>query len=143
MNSISIVNGQLAQILNNFKDELLNSDLSKLNFKQPDATKDYHYFCSTELLNELKGKKIVEQDRNPLNIDLKYTDLNKLYLKLETNLARWDNQQGYIVAKPGTASLKEKMFQKNALASIYPPNGYMSWHTNVNSPGYNVFINLE
>jgi len=140
MNSIPIINEHLAQILNDFKDELLSNDLSKLKFKQRDVTKDYHYFCSTELLNELKGKRIVVQDRNPLCIDIKYTYLNELYLKLDANLAKWDNQQGYIVAKPRTASLKEKMFQQNALASIYPPNGYMSWHTNTDAPGYNVLL---
>ena len=140
MNSIPIVNEQLAQILNNFKDELLSNDLSKLNFKQPDATKDYHYFCSTELLNELKGKKIVEKSDDGFNISLQTTFLKELNLQLNENLAEWDNQEGYIVARPKFVSVRKKMFETNALAAVYPANGYMAWHTNADAPGYNVLL---
>lgn len=140
MNSIPIVNRQLAQILDNFKDELLSNDLSKLNFKQPDATKDYHYFCSTELLNELKGKKIVEQAYAGFNITLQNTFLKELNLQLNENLAEWDNQEGYVVARPKFVSVRKKMFEVNALAAVYPANGYMSWHTNADAPGYNVLL---
>lgn len=140
MNSIPIVNEQLAQILNNFKDELLSNDLSKLNFKQPDATKDYHYFCSTELLNELKGKKIVEKAYDGFNISLQTTFLKELNLQLNENLAEWDNQEGYIVARPKFVSVRKKMFETNALAAVYPANGYMAWHTNADAPGYNVLL---
>ena len=140
MNSIPIVNEQLAQILNNFKDELLSNDLSKLNFKQPDATKDYHYFCSTELLNELKGKKIVEKAYDGFNISLQTTFLKELNLQLNENLAECDNQEGYIVARPKFVSVRKKMFETNALAAVYPANGYMAWHTNADAPGYNVLL---
>lgn len=30
--------------------------------------------------------------------------------------------------------------RNNALAAVYPPGGYISWHTNANAPGYNVLF---
>lgn len=140
MNSIPIINHQLEQILNNFKDELLSNDLSKLEFKQNDPSKDYHYFCSTELLNEVKDKKIVEQADDAWNVSLQKTFLSELGSQLNTNLAEWDNQQGYIVANPRSVSVRKKMFENNALAAVYPPKGYMTWHTNADAPGYNILL---
>jgi hypothetical protein len=138
MNSIPIVNQQLENILNNFKDELL-SNSSKLKFKQRDVTKDYHYFCSEERLNELKHK-VIGQTSDAWFLGLENTKLSDLNSQLNTNLAEWDNQRNYIVAKPRFVTERKKMFDTNALSAVYPANGYMSWHTNADASGYNVLL---
>ena len=85
MNSISISNIQLSEILNNFKDEILSNDLSKLNFRQGNVTKDNHYFCSIDLLNDLKNKEmIVLSEISSYRID-KSLEINKnklVYLQM-------------------------------------------------------------
>ena len=140
MNSIPIVNQQLENILNNFKDELLSKDLSILEFdKSKKDENDYHYFCSEDRLNNLKNK-IIGQSADARCVGLEKTKLSGLNSQLNTNLAEWDNQQGYIVAKPRFVSVRKKMFDTNALSAVYPANGYMSWHTNADAPGYNVLL---
>ena len=140
MKSIPIVNEQLAQILNNFKDEILSNDLSKLNFRQRDATKDNHYFCSIDLLNDLKNQKTIEQSKDAKCVNIDNTFLKEINSKLNADLDEWNEQKGYIVVKPKFVSLRKKMFDQKALGVIYPANGYMSWHTNADASGYNVLL---
>lgn len=140
MNSIPIINQKLEKILNDFKDELLANDLSILGFKNIENPNDYQFFCSTERLNDLKSQKILEQADDAICISLSKTSLSELNSKLNTNLADWDEQKGYIVARPRFVSVRKQMFDNNALAAVYPANGYMSWHTNADAPGYNVLM---
>jgi len=137
MNSIPIVNRQLVQILNNFKDEILSNDLSKLNFRQRNATKDNHYFSSIDLLNDLKNQEMIDHTKNAKLVNIDNTFLKEINSKLDADLDEWDEQKGYIVPK---SSVRKKMFDQKVLGVIYPPSGYMSWHTNSDDFGHNVLL---
>jgi len=137
MKSISIVNRQLSQILNNFKDEILRNDLSKLNFRHYGATKDKHYFCSIDLLNDLKNQKTIDDTKDAKFVNIDNTPLKEINSKLDTDLDEWDEQKGYTVVN---SSIRRKMFDQKVLSVIYPASGYMSWHTNANDFGYNVLL---
>jgi len=137
MNSIPIVNRQLVQILNNFKDEILSNDLSKLNFRQRNATKDNHYFSSIDLLNDLKNQEMIDHTKNAKLVNIDNTFLKEINSKLDADLDEWDEQKGYIVPK---SSVRKKMFDQKVLGVIYPASGYMSWHTNSDDFGHNVLL---
>jgi hypothetical protein len=137
MNSIPIVNRQLVQILNNFKDEILSNDLSKLNFRQRNATKDNHYFCSIDLLNDLKNQETIDRTKNAKLVNIDSTFLKEINSKLDADLDEWDEQKGYAVPK---SSIRRKMFDQKVLGVIYPASGYMSWHTNSDDFGHNVLL---
>jgi len=140
MKSISIINRQLLQILNNFKDEILSNDLSKLNFRQHGATKDNNYFCSIDLLNDLKNQETIEQTKDAKLVNIDNTFLKEINSKLDAHLDEWDEQKAYTVVKSKFVSIKEKMFDKKVLGVIYPARGYMSWHTNSDDYGHNVLL---
>ena len=140
MNSISVINIQLSQILNNFKDEILSNDLSKLNFRQGNVAKDNHYFCSIDLLNDLKNKEMIDHTNDAKCVNIDSTFLKEINSKLDADLDEWNEQKSYIVVKSKFVSLKQKMFDKKVLGVIYPASGYMSWHTNANDSGYNVLL---
>ena len=140
MNSISISNIQLSEILNNFKDEILSNDLSKLNFRQGNVTKDNHYFCSIDLLNDLKNKEMIDHTNDAKYVNIDSTFLKEINSKLDADLDEWNEQKSYTVVKSKFVSLKQKMFDQKVLGVIYPASGYMSWHTNANDFGHNVLL---
>lgn len=138
MNFIPIINQKLQDILNNFKDELLSQDLSLLNLDKINDI-DYNHFCSLEHLANIKNK-IIGRPLNQRTVGLSGTPLHELNLKLNLSLAEWDDHKGYYIIRPGMVTERKGMFDKNALATVYPKNGYMEWHTNADVPGYNVLF---
>lgn len=141
MKSIHIENNKLIEILDNFKNELLLKDLTELDFFKQEIDKEKKVnACSEEYLDNITGKMIGRtEDAITFNVLLesKFEDTSK---KLNNDLAEWDNHQGYIVAVPGRATLRHEKFSRNALATIYPKDGYMAWHNNHDAPGYNVLF---
>jgi hypothetical protein len=135
MKSITIVNNRLAEILDNFKKDIF---LKKESYfiKEEINEEEKVRACSKEYLDDVKDKMIGRtHDCKTSNVD-QYQEA----LKLNADLAEWDNHQGYIVSQRGVASLRYEKFSKNALATIYPKNGYMAWHNNNDAPGHNVLF---
>jgi hypothetical protein len=138
MKSVSVLNLELLEILNEFKNlwqdnvELLEKSM---HLSCNDAEREDYIskeYCN-KIINmgnlhggfpeKLKGYSLKESDRHRSQlkadsdfiISKKYIDLNsKLQILLGTN--------------------------HNALCNVYPPGGFISWHNNANASAYNLIF---
>lgn len=135
MRSVNIKNNEILNILNEFKNIWWNkreTDLTKFKLTCEEANRrDY---ISTEYKNKiinmssahdgypekLKGYNIKLDFDN--NLKFSDTTINNDYIKINEKLQQ-------IL---GT--------RHNALCSIYPPGGFISWHNNANASSYNLIF---
>jgi hypothetical protein len=140
MKIIPIVNSQLVDILNNFKNELLANGLQEHKFviQEIDEGKKVNA-CSKDYLENIKTK-MIGRTEDAITLNILESDFKESISKLNADLAEWDNHQGYLVVTPGRATLRYEKFSRNALSTVYPKDGYMAWHNNHDAPGYNVLF---
>jgi hypothetical protein len=138
---VPIINQRLKQILDNFKDEILNNDESVFQFEKNKSSElDRHNSCSLEYLEKIRNNLSVGKAYDAWCSGLNSGVLADNVKKLNVDLSEWDNQNYYFVPRPGFVSIRQQMFETNALATIYPANGFMSWHNNSDASGHNVLF---
>ena len=128
MTAVSINNKEILEVLNSFKD-LWYSDLDtfKENAQLHSHEKDRQDYISDEYCNKVMGigqghdgfpevvKSYDLKNQKSIEYSKKYFELNT---KLQTLLATYNN----------------------ALCTVYPPEGFISWHNNANASAYNLIF---
>jgi|TARA_R110000822_G_scaffold66857_7_gene163200 hypothetical protein len=128
MTAVSINNKEILEVLNSFKD-LWYSDLdtfkenAHIHFNEKDR-QDYisDEYCK-KIMSKSKGhdgfpevvKSYDLKNQKSIEYSKKYFELNT---KLQTLLATYNN----------------------ALCTVYPPEGFISWHNNANASAYNLIF---
>ena len=135
MKSVNIKNKEVLEILNEFLDiwwDKKETDLTKFYLSAKDANRDDYISDEYKLKiinkrsfhsgypEKLRGYNIkIDVDGNPNLTDL---EINKNYIKI--------NEKLQILLST----------RHNALCSVYPPGGFISWHNNANAPSYNLIF---
>jgi hypothetical protein len=138
MKSVNIQNKEILEILNEFLDlwwDKRDTDLKKFHLHAKDSNrKDY---ISDEYKNNIINKGI-EHDGYPEKI-------RSYSLKLSTGNNDTVLVQCDPVISKNYIKINEKLqnvlsTRHNALCSVYPPDGFISWHNNANAPSYNLIF---
>lgn len=130
MNPIDINNDRVLDILE--KARKLIEDGVYESYKLNAASEDAERWVNREYLDYIidLGKK---HDGFPVS--------SKSYNMGNEPATRVKKQEHYErVQNLKTELIAELGVRYNALFSIYPPGGYISWHNNQNAPGYNVLL---
>ena len=137
MNNIPIKNKKILEALNNFLWYYDNKDIVAKNLKLHGKAEDRQYFVSDEYRD-----KIIHMDEKHdgfpecgHNWGLKCDD----HQVLEGH----DTERVELMEKFN--NLDEQLCsllctRNNALAAMYPPGGYLSWHNNANASAYNLIF---
>lgn len=132
MKNIEINNSKLSDKLYEWSDYILDINPAKLIFTHGIVNgNDYEYVVTENCLNSFKEDKFYPDDS--FLFDFNYTvdktdDFIPYYHDFVWHLTNIDN----------VVSSSER-----TLASIYPPDGFIGWHTNSNRPGYNIIFTFS
>jgi hypothetical protein len=141
MRSIKIENKEILSILNSFKDIFYNDiETFTKNVKESCSDKNREDFISDEYLT-----KLIKMGSSHGG----YPEVCKAYSLKETlsNKSKEENPstENRIIYAKRYAELNSKLqtilsTYNNALCSVYPPGGFISWHNNANAPAYNLIF---
>jgi len=135
MKSVNIKNKEILNILNEFKDiwwDKRETDLTKFYLGGKDANRENYISdeYKIKIMNmgsfhegypeKLKGYSL-KLDIND-NTKLSDIEINKKYIQVNEKIQQ-------ILST-----------RHNALCSVYPPGGFISWHNNANAPSYNLIF---
>ena len=135
MKSVDIKNKEILDILNEFIDlwwDKKETDLTKFYLGAKDANREKYISdeYKIKIMNmgsfhegypeKLKGYSLKLDFNN--NTKLSDIEINKKYIQVNEKIQK-------------TLSTRH-----NALCSVYPPGGFISWHNNANAPSYNLIF---
>ncbi len=148
MTSVNIVNNEVLDTLNEFKD-LWYNDL--------ESFKKHAYLINANNEKNKREENISDAYKKKIMADYKDHDgypecLYGYTFKQVKTSDYWDR-----TPRSDDDKIKEKYFndnyirlnkklssilstRANALAAVYPPGGYIGWHNNANAPSYNIVL---
>jgi len=140
MKNVVIKNTEVLDALDEYKDFLMRGDIDDhLFLMAEDKKEDREYYTGPEFL-----KKVISQGENHGG----YPDVMRSYTGLmpaksgENNRYKSSKSQEFVDASSRLNSrLMEVLSARtNTLNTVYPPDGFISWHNNANASGYNILF---
>lgn len=133
MRNVTIKNKELLSVLNEYSDLVYNLDLSKIGYEQ--------YWRNANNVDEAVSVECLEKTKldskhegfplDSFGYDFLFTSQYKfthLYEEFEEYKTR----------------INEVLGSKfSSLMMVYPPNGFIGWHTNENCHGYNIILSYS
>lgn len=136
MKSVTIRNGETLGVLNEFLDiwwDKRETDLKNFRLHSKDVNRED--YINDEYKNKIINQGVMHEGypEQMYAYSLKNAISNNVILNYDNHI-----HDNYI-------KLNEKMqinlsTRHNALCSVYPPGGFISWHNNANAPSYNLIF---
>jgi hypothetical protein len=138
-------NPELMEILNDFINDLMENDLSKLNIHNVNNAKRIwgelpddqpgDYYTSPEHLEHMQNKKYIGELKRENGFAEATYGSNMSHAD-----ARAPKEIADIISKVNNDLLAFFGSKFNAVSMYYPQGGFMGWHNNGNASGYNILL---
>lgn len=140
MKSVKVLNPEVLQILNEFKDIWYdNLELMKSTFflDHPDSNRE-------EYIGDEYRNKIINMGRAHNGYPEKLKGYSLKDIGGDKQFAKKRAESGFLIPKK-YVELNTKLqtilgTNSNALCAVYPPDGFIAWHNNANAAAYNLIF---
>lgn len=143
MDDVKIGNPYITSVLNNFSNQVQKDwNCGELGNNLPVSCQDQN---ADDFVSETYMDEIIKSGNSHEGfpeVMQSFYGIQPTHQFPEIDRDKWEFVKNYreTVQELNRDLMGELMIQKNTLATIYPPKGFIGWHNNANAPGYNILF---